>query len=141
MGQTAGSFGHKVIVANAREFAVGRAHRKNDTNDAERLARYARLDPKVLKPVKLRSAEQQGDLSEIRVRDALVRTRTLLVNVARGLAKEAACRLPAGLTRTFGQRSLTVLPPRLLTVLTPVLALIDDLTCKIVQDRRQRRDD
>jgi hypothetical protein len=60
--------------------------------------------------VKLRSAEQQADLSEIRVRDALVRTRTLLVNLARGLAKEAACRLPASITKSFGQRSLAVLP-------------------------------
>jgi transposase len=125
------SFGHKVIVANAREFAVGRAHRKNDRNDAERLARYARIDPAVLKPVKLRSAEQQADLSEIRVRDALVRTRTLLVNLARGLAKEAACRLLASITKSFGQRSLAVLPPPLRTVLTPVLTTIDDLTRKI----------
>ena len=45
------SFDHQVIVANAREFAASRGRRKNDANDAERLARYARLDPDALKPV------------------------------------------------------------------------------------------
>ena len=125
------SFGHEVIVANSREFAAGRGRRKNDDADAERLARYARLDPTLLKPVTLRSAEQQADLSHLRVRDGLVRTRTLLVNMARGLAKEAACRLPASLTNTFGRRSLEVLPAGLGTVLAPVLESIDDLTRKI----------
>lgn len=126
------SFGHEVIVANAREFAAGvKGRRKNDAHDAERLARYARFDPQLLKPVTLRSPEQQADLSHLRVRDALVRTRTLLVNVARGLAKEAGCRLPASLTHTFGQRCLSVLPAALAAVLAPVLASIDDLTQKI----------
>ena len=125
------SFGHQVIVANAREFAATASRRKNDRNDAERLARYARLDPQALKPVQLRSPEQQADLSHIRVRDALLRTRTLLVNVARGLAKESACRLPASLTASFGQRSRSVLSPLLLAVLAPVLDSIDELTHKI----------
>ena len=130
--QLLASFGHRVIVANARAFAAGvKGRRKNDRNDAERLARYARLDPQLLNPVQLRSAEQQADLSHIRVRDALVRTRTLLVNVARALAKENGCRLPASLTHTFGERSLSVLPAALAAVLAPALASIDDLTKKI----------
>lgn len=125
------NLGHQVVVANARAFAAGKGRRKNDSNDAERLARYARLDPEALKPVQLRSGEQQADLSQIRVRDALVRTRTLLVNLARGLAKEAGCRLPASITSTFGARSLAVLPAALAALLAPVLDSIDDLTRKI----------
>jgi transposase len=125
------NFGHEVIVADAREFCQGKKHRKNDRNDAERLARYARLDPQALHPVQLRSSEQQADLSHIRVRDALLRTRTLLVNVARGLAKEQACRLPASITETFGERSLKVLPAGLAALLAPVLESMDDLTRKI----------
>lgn len=84
-----------------------------------------------MKPVTLRSAEQQADLSHLRVRDALVRTRTLLVNLARGLAKESGCRLPASLTHTFGQRCLEVLPAAVAELLSPVLSSIDDLTRKI----------
>lgn len=125
------SFGHEVIVADAREFCSGQKHRKNDRNDAERLARYARLDPQALHPVQLRSSEQQADLSHIRVRDALLRTRTLLVNVARGLAKEQACRLPASITETFGERSLKALPAGLAALLVPILESVDDLTRKI----------
>jgi transposase len=125
------SFGHQVIVADAREFCSGKKHRKNDRNDAKRLARYARLDPEALHPVELRSREQQADLSQIRVRDALVRTRTLLVNVVRALAKEQGCRLPASVTARFGERSRKVLPAALATLLAPALDSIDDLSRKI----------
>jgi transposase len=114
-----------------REFAQSKTRRKNDSNDAERLARYARLDPAALRPVTLRNAEQQNDLQRIRVRHALLRTRTGLVNLARGLAKEAALRLPATITRNFAQRSLALLSPELASVLLPVLTAIDDLTQKI----------
>jgi transposase len=124
-------FGHQVLVANAREFAQSKTDPKNDSNDAERLARYARLDPAALRPVTLRNAEQQNDLHRIRVRHALLRTRTGLVNLARGLAKEAALRLPATITRNFAQRSLALLSPELASVLLPVLTAIDDLTQKI----------
>jgi transposase len=41
--------GHEVIVANVRELrAISHSHRKSDQVDAEKLARYARLDPKIL---------------------------------------------------------------------------------------------
>jgi transposase len=120
-----------VIVANARACAGSRGGSKNDRQDAENLARFARADPRVLKPVTLRSAEQQADLREIRVRDALLKSRTQLVNVARGIAKEEACRLPASITGNFGERGLAVLPAALQAVLAPVLRSIDDLTSKI----------
>lgn len=123
-----GRLGHRVIVANARALALGKGQRKNDVRDAERLARYARLDPQLLQPVSLRSPEQQRDLWQIRVRDALLRSRTLLVNTARGLAKEAAYRLPASLTPTFGERCRKLLPPGLAALLEPLLAQIEQLT-------------
>jgi len=124
------SFGHEVWVANPRALA-GKGRRKNDTSDAERLARYARQDPRLLEPIVLRSPEQQADLAHIRVRDALVRTRTLLVNLARSLAKEAGQRLPASVTDTFGTRALERLPAELAELLAPVCSSIDDLTRKI----------
>jgi transposase len=40
--------GHEVIVANVRELgAISHGDRKSDQVDAEKLARFARLDPKI----------------------------------------------------------------------------------------------
>jgi Transposase len=53
--------GHEVIVANVRELrAISHSDRKSDQVDAEKLARYARLDPNILRPIRhnvLRSAQ------------------------------------------------------------------------------------
>lgn len=124
-------FGHEVIVANSREFAPKKPHRKNDRNDAERLARKARVDVKELYPVELRSSEQQQDLVRIRVRDGLLRSRTLLVNLSRGVAKEAGYRLPASITASFGTRSRQRLPEAVASALASVLTTIDQLSRQI----------
>ena len=109
--------GHDVIVANARELKwITSSDAKNDRNDAVKLARLARADRNLLAPVEHRTAEQQAELAVIRARDALVRSRTLLVNTARVWPKslDYGCRprlrIPSGLVRwhcwrrTFGQR-------------------------------------
>ena len=60
--------GHEVIVANARELqSISGSIRKTDQRDAQQLARLARVDPKLLCPVELRTAQQQLDLNSIRV--------------------------------------------------------------------------
>jgi Transposase len=52
--------GHEVIVANVRELrAISHSDRKSDQVDAEKLARYARLDPKILRPIAHRTVAQQ----------------------------------------------------------------------------------
>jgi transposase len=44
--------GHDVIVANVRELrAISHSDRKSDKVDAEKIARYARLDPEILRPI------------------------------------------------------------------------------------------
>ena len=51
--------GHEVIVANVRELrAISHSDRKSDTVDAEKIARYARLDPKILRPISHRTVAQ-----------------------------------------------------------------------------------
>jgi transposase len=124
-------YGHEVIIANSREMAERKRHRKNDRNDAERLARKARLDVQELHPVQLRSSEQQQDLVAIRVRDGLLRSRTLLVNLARSVAKEAGYRLPASITASFGIRSRQRLPEAVASALASVLSSIDQLSRQI----------
>jgi transposase len=71
--------GHEVLVADpAALLQKGRA--KTDTIDAEHLARWARVDPAALHPIRHGGQVAQADLSLIRVRDALVKARTLLLS-------------------------------------------------------------
>jgi transposase len=83
--------GHEVIVANVRELrTISHSDLKSDQVDAEKLARYARLDPDILRPISHRTVEQQEALSLIRSRDLLVRLRTAAVNAVRGLTRKLA---------------------------------------------------
>src|SRR5260370_30749321 len=76
--------GHEVIVANARQVKlISHSSRKNDRLDAQMLARLARVDPHLLRPIRHRSAQAQRHLMVIRVRAALGDARTGLVNAAR----------------------------------------------------------
>ena len=53
--------GHEVLVANARKLRLIYANkRKTDQVDAENLARLARLDPKLLYPLRHRSEDSQA---------------------------------------------------------------------------------
>ncbi|MFY9935319.1 MAG: transposase [Silvibacterium sp.] len=106
--------GHEVIVANVRELrAISHSDRKSDQVDAEKLARYARLDPKILRPIAHRTVAQQEALTLIRARNLIVRLRTAAVNAVRGLAKPCGYRLPASSTLCFAKRCRAVLPPAL----------------------------
>src|SRR6266478_1035703 len=130
--------GHEVIVANVRELrAISHSDRKSDQVDAEKLARYARLDPKILRPIAHRTVEQQQALTLIRARNLIVRLRTAAVNAVRGLTKACGYRMPASATTCFAQRSLAVMPPGLAQALGPVLQQIAEMTLKIKQYDRQ----
>lgn len=125
-------FGHEVIVANARELKwITASDTKNDRNDAVKLARLARADRNLLAPVEHRTAEQQAELAIIRARDALVRSRTLMVNTARSLAKGFGLRLPASITLTFGERALAKLPEALHRAMSVLLSQIDQISLRI----------
>jgi transposase len=114
--------GHEVIVANVRELrAISHSDRKSDQVDAEKLARYARLDPEILRPISHRTVEQQEALTLIRARNLIVRLRAAAVNAVRGLTKSCGHRMPASTTGTFAKRSLSVMPPGLAQALGPVV--------------------
>lgn len=124
--------GHEVIVANVRELrAISHSDRKSDSVDAEKLARYARLDPEILRPIAHRTVAQQETLTLIRARDVLVRLRTGAVNAVRGLAKPCGYRLPASSTLCFAKRCLAMMPSGLSVALSPLLHQIADMTAKI----------
>ena len=74
-------FGHEVLVANPRKVRLIYTNkRKTDEIDAENLARLARVDPKLLYPLKHRGEGSQAHLAIIRSGEALVGWRTQLVN-------------------------------------------------------------
>lgn len=125
-------FGHQVIVANPRDLAaITSSKHKSDRNDAEKLARLARADLQLLKPTYVRSLESARDAIPLRTREGFVRARTLLVNVARSMAKIEGQRLPASITKNFGERALVALPASLASSLELLLRMIDFLSMAI----------
>ena len=88
VSQLLSELGHEAIVANARELrAIAGSDRKSDRVDAEKLARYARVDRKILRPLRHRGEEAQVDLLVLRGRAVLVKTRTQIVNSVRGMVQ------------------------------------------------------
>jgi len=124
--------GHEMIVANARQVKlISASSRKDDKLDARMLARLARVDPKLLSPIRHRSAEAQADLNLIRVRAALVDGRTALVNTARGLCKAAGERLPQCDTDQMDVERMAEVPAALQEVLRPLIESVESMTEKI----------
>src|ERR1700681_4110977 len=124
--------GHEVIVAHARNVRlIGESRKKDDRLDARTLARLARIDPQLLCPVKHRSAQAQAHLSVIRARAGLVRSRTALVNTARGLAKSYGERLRGCNVRNMNPEKANELSPELQRALEPLLAAIESLSERI----------
>lgn len=130
--------GHEVIVANARQVRlIYRNDRKSDRMDAEFLARLARMDPKLLAPVKLRTGECQNDLMVIRARENLVRVRTQLINATRGLVKSRGVRLKACSTRSFHRKVIEDLPQELMPAVAGLLEMIGVVSQKIADYDRK----
>jgi transposase len=130
--------GHEVLVANARKLRFIYANkRKTDEVDAENLARLARVDPKLLHPLRHRGEGSQAHLAIIRSRKALVSTRTQLVNHVRGAVKSFGARLPKCPARSFHKRAPEHIPEALLPALGPILEQIGSLTERIRQYDRK----
>lgn len=130
--------GHETIVANAGQVQLiaGNA-RKDDDLDAERLARLARVDPRLLSPIEHRGAQIQVDHAVLRSRDALVRCRTLLVNHVRGLVKTTGHRLGSCSAESFHKRGAGQVPEELKPAVASVIATVAELTRRIREyDRR-----
>jgi len=124
--------GHEVLVANSRKLRLIYANkRKTDEVDAQNLARLARLDPRLLYPLKHRGEECQAHLAVIRSRQALVDCRTQLVNHVRGAVKSFGARLPKCPARSFHKRAKEHIPEALRPALEPILEQIASLTERI----------
>jgi transposase len=125
--------GHEVIVAQARKVRlIGESRKKDDRLDARTLARLARIDPELLGPIQHRSAEAQADLIMIRARAGLMRSRTALVNGARGLTKSYGERLRGCNPRNMDAEKRKGLSAELQIALEPLLRAIESLSQQIL---------
>ena len=132
--------GYEVVVANVRQVGlIARSKKKNDREDAEKLARLARLDPALLRPIRHRGEQAQADLALIRSRRALLRSRTGLINSARGMVKAMGYRLPRCSADSFAGRTRAHLPESLRPALRPLLRAINGLTQEIRRLSHQLR--
>jgi transposase len=138
VSQALQELGHEVLVANARKLRVIFDNpRKGDRADAHTLARLARLDPKLLFPVEHRSAQAQADLTVLHSRDALVRTRTLLINHVRGVVKSTGARISLCSANCFPSKAAASLPETLKPALLPILETVHSLNQQIHSYDRQ----
>jgi transposase len=124
--------GHKVTVANPRRVKlISQSRAKRDKKDAELLARLGKADEELLAPVKHRGSEAQADLAVTKARDALVRTRTKLVNHARGLVKSFGERLPSCTAESFQRKARADIPEALKPALEPLFSVLERLNEQI----------
>ena len=130
--------GHEVLVANPRKLRmIFTNDSKTDRFDASQLARVARLDPQLLRPIQHRGPRARADLGVLRSRDILVRTRAHLVTHVRGSVKSFGARLSGCSTSAFSRRAARQVPKELRLALIPVLRTIEDLSARITRyDRR-----
>ena len=122
--------GHECLVANPAAL-TGKNRKKSDKIDAEKLARWARSDPKILQPIRHAGADVQADMALIHSRRALVEARTKLINRTRGLVKSFGGRLPKCDADYFALRMKDLVPEALVGAVEPLLRLIAELTGEI----------
>jgi transposase len=124
--------GHEVIVANSHKVKlITQSVNKNDRIDAEQLARLARVDPKLLSPIRHRGPEGQADLAVIRARAELMEARTGLINCARGLVKPMGERLKKCDADQVKEALADGLSAAVQTVIGPLLKSVEQLSEQI----------
>jgi len=138
VSQLLSELGHEVIVANPRAVPlISDSSRKNDSADAELLARLGRVDPKLLSPITHRGPEARQHLLLIRARAGIVEARTKLVNEVRGLAKSMGERIPSFDADQMTIEKLTALPEPVRQPLAMLAASCAALTGQIKECDKQ----
>jgi transposase len=124
--------GHEVYVSNTRKVPyIHQSDAKDDPGDAYKLAELLYLKPRLLHPIQHRSREAQADLSWIRAREALVASRTQLINAVRGISKAFAGRLEKCSTESFTAKLAAQIPEAIRGAVAPLLETIDQLNEQI----------
>jgi transposase len=130
--------GHEVIVANPHKVKlIAQSTRKNDRVDAEQLARLARVDPKLLSPIRHRGETAQADLAVIKARAGLVKARTMLINEARGLVKAMGERLKPCDVDQVKASLVESVAEELRRALKPLLKIVEEISEPIREYERE----
>ena len=130
--------GHEVVVANPRRTRLIYGEgRKTDQIDAQKLARLARADTELLYSLEHRGEDSQAHLALLHSRDALIRSRTQLINHVRGTAKSLGVRLPGGPAKSFHNKVYDHLPVELVESLGPIVETVGSLTEQIKDYERR----
>ena len=133
------ALGHTVIVAdpNYAPMYATRARRvKTDRRDARTLAEACRLG--AYRPAHRLSDARRHVRAELAVRDALVRTRTRYIALAKSLVRRDGLRVAASESERVAERLADLeLSPRLAGELAPLVAVLAPLNAEIAAaDRR-----
>ena len=124
--------GLKVLVANPCQLSlIYGSKNKNDKLDAERLARLARFNSKLLHAIEHRPANQQADLENLKARDLLVRTRPRTVCHIRGVLKSYGVKMKSCDTESFANQVKSFVPEPLGAIFEPLLHILDAINAQI----------
>jgi transposase len=124
--------GQEVIVGNARKMKlISENHQKSDKVDARLLAKLGCVGLEWLYPVYVRSEETHSDLLLVRSREALVETRTALINHVRGTVKSFGSRVSQCGSEAFAETARQEVPRALQPALSGVLEILAELNEQI----------
>ncbi len=124
--------GLKVYVGNPRKLRfIWDSIDKSDAKDARMLGMVCRLEPRLLHPIHYRSSQAQADLTIIKSRDMLVRSRAQLINHVRGIVKANGDRLPKCSSASFANRCNAHIPKELVSAMTPLFEILTQLNQQI----------
>ena len=133
------ALGHEVIGADpnyAPMYATRSRRVKTDRRDARTLAEALRLG--AYRPAHRVSAARRHGRAELAVREALVRTRTRYIAIAKAFVRRDGLRVPSSESHLVAKRVAALAVPALLEAeLEPLFAVLEPLNAQIVAaDRR-----
>ena len=133
------ALGHEVIVADpnyAPMYATRSRRVKTDKRDARTLAEALKLG--AYRPAHRVSPARRHARAELAVREALVRTRTRYIAIAKAFVRRDGLRVPSSESHLVAKRVAALSVPALLDAeLAPLLAVLEPLNVQIVAaDRR-----
>lgn len=133
------ALGHEVIIADpnyAPMYATRSRRVKTDRRDARTLAEALRLG--AYRPAHRVSAPRRHVRAELAVREALVRTRTRYIAIAKAFVRREGLRVPSSESHLVAKRVATLeVPPMLEAELDPLFAVLEPLNVQIRSaDRR-----
>jgi transposase len=124
--------GFAVTVANTRSLRlISGSQQKSDRRDARVLATIGQSAPQLLDPVEHQSEQAQQHRAVLLARDVMVRSRTRLINQARGIVKAVGGRITRCSAGSFGMRASTQIPDVLRPALDPLVLEVARLTEQI----------